>query len=315
MPNADVKENATRKPTDPTIYAAFADPHQAESAAGALIDHGVKADDISLVVSEAYKDRRGTPDDPELAYTQPTIVSGEAGATGRFDPLGNDQRVGLPPVQGANNFPVGETAEATLNPAQDDYPRSGDLDAPSTELASPPMSSAGAKALQDEGDEGLDINRPKADGIVSAREADRTIGGPVYDPESAAKRGITTTTIGDAASAAKKGVVAGLGVGAVAALAALAIPGFGMILGGGALATALAGVAASAGAGAMAGGVVGYLKDQGVPANDIPTYQKAYENGGAILSVHLDESSDRKKIEEILGKYGAAKVDRYGYVA
>lgn len=315
MPNADVKENATRKPTDPTIYAAFADPRHAESAAGALIDHGVKAEDISLVVSDAYNERRGTPDDPELSYTQPTIVSGEAGATGRFDPMGNDSRVGLPPVQGANNFPVGEDAEATLNPAQDDYPRSGDLNAPQTELASSPVSAAGTQALQDEGDEGLDINRPNAADIRTPRDADRTIGGSAYDPEVAAKRGITTTTIGDAASAAKKGVIAGLGVGALAAVAALAIPGFGMIVGGGALATALAGVAASAGAGAMAGGVVGYLKDQGVPANDIPAYQQAYENGGAILAVHLTENANRGKIEEIVNKYGAEKVDRYGYVA
>lgn len=344
-----IHEDATRKPTEPTIYAAFADAGQAESAAGALIDHGVKADDISLVVSEAYKARRGTPQDPELNYTQPTRPSGPAGGTNRFDPLGNDLHNSTPVlIQGANNGPVGETAELDLNPAQNDYPV-GSRDVP-TEFSSRPTDSKydynpgldkrdynadymadvdqenrkeaerdlarrSPDDLSKEADEGLDINRPDGSETLDAHGADRTIGPAAYDPERAAKQGVTTTTIADAASAAKKGVVAGLGVGALAAVAALTIPGFGFIVGGGALATALAGLAASAGAGAVAGGVVGYLKDQGVPANDIPKYQKAYEDGGAILSVHLGEGADRGKIEEILNKYGAERVDRYGYAA
>jgi uncharacterized membrane protein len=32
-----------------TIYAAFNDPHQAEKAAGALLDHGLRAEDLSVV--------------------------------------------------------------------------------------------------------------------------------------------------------------------------------------------------------------------------------------------------------------------------
>ena len=32
-----------------TIYAAFADPSQAEKATGALLDHGVRPEDISVV--------------------------------------------------------------------------------------------------------------------------------------------------------------------------------------------------------------------------------------------------------------------------
>jgi len=42
-----------------TIYASFADAAMAERAAGALLDHGVDEDDISLVSHEsAYRDRR-----------------------------------------------------------------------------------------------------------------------------------------------------------------------------------------------------------------------------------------------------------------
>lgn len=340
---------ATTEHHSPTIYAAFDDPHRAESAAGALLDHGVKAERISLVMNEEAQKKRGTMDDPELEYTQPTRVSGDGGSTGRFDPFNNDVRQNSPfIVQGANNFPVGEDAEIDggLNPAQNDYPNAGagtpnalssrpaadkydfnpgldkrdynrDYDA-SVERENAAESEKntvrrGIENLKPEADEGLAINRP--DHVQTVHDADRTIGPAAYEPERAAKMGVTTTTIADAASAAKKGVVAGLGVGAIAAAAALAIPGFGLVIGGGALATALAGLAASAGAGAIAGGVVGYLKDQGVPAHDIPRYQRAYEGGGAILSVQMESEAEREAIEALIRKYGAISVDRYGYAA
>ena len=345
-------ENEIKETTEhrsPAVYAAFDDPHRAESAAGALLDHGVKADRISLVMNEEARNRRSTAEDPEMQYTQPTLVSGPAGATNRFDPLGNDQRQSTPtPIQGGNNWPIGEDAEVDggLNPAQNDYPRTGSSSP--TELSSRPPNSKydfnpdldrkdynadyvadvdrenrveaerdlarrSPDNLAREGDEGLEINRPEHP--HTTHEADRTVGPAAYEPERAAKHGVTTTTIGDAASAAKKGVVAGLGFGALAAVAALAVPGFGLVIGGGALATALAGLAASAAGGAVAGGVVGYLKDQGVPANDIPRYQRAYEGGGAILAVQLEDEGERESIEAILHKYGAHSVDRYGYAA
>ncbi|MEZ0325592.1 MAG: hypothetical protein ACAH95_06780, partial [Fimbriimonas sp.] len=166
--------------------------------------------------------------------------------------------------------------------------------------------------LRNEPDEGLDVNRFDGD---ETRDSDRTIGPRSYDPERAAKTGISTTTIEDAGEAAKKGALFGLGVGAFAAVTALAVPGFGLVLGGGALAIASAALAASAGAGAVAGGVVGYLKDQGVPAHDIPHYQRAVEAGGAILSVHLAETEDRAVIEQLMRKYGAHATNDYGYAA
>jgi hypothetical protein len=340
---------ATTEHHSPAIYAAFDDPHRAESAAGALIDHGVKADRISLVMNEEAQSKRGTVEDPELQYSHPTRVSGEAGSTGRFDPFGNDVRQNSPVVlQGANNFPIGEDAEVDggLNPAQNDYPHA-EVGTPNALSSRPPADKydfnpgldkrdynadydasvdrenaaeaeknkvrRGVENLQPEEDEGLDVNRP--DHPRNAHEADRTIGPAAYEPERAAKMGVTTTTIADAASAAKTGVVAGLGVGALAAIAALAVPGVGLVIGGGALATALAGLAASAGAGAIAGGVVGYLKDQGVPAHDIPRYQRAYEGGGAILSVQMESEAERDAIEALIRKYGATSVDRYGYAA
>ena len=327
-----------------TLYAAFADAAHAESAAGALLDHGVAAKDISLVLNEEAKKRVAGYEDAATMGSQPTIPSGAAGATGTFDPLGNDLRGAVPPIPGGNMFPIGETAEvnADLNPAQNDYPRTGS-DSP-TELSSRPPNSKydwnpdldkkaynadyerpNSEKMDDEIRLEGDRDRARVDPASFAKENDEGMAasseGHVadvrdagYDAERAAKAGVTTTTVQDAAKGAAKGVGFGLGVGALAAVASIAIPGFGLVLGGGALAAAVAGLAATAGAGAVAGGVVGYLKDQGVPADQIPAYQKAYEDGGAILSV-IVEGTDTSTVEGLLAKYGATSVRHFGYAA
>ncbi|AIE86764.1 hypothetical protein [Fimbriimonas ginsengisoli] len=329
-------EDATRKPTSPIIYAAFADPASAEQAAERLVEKGVLAEDISLVVNHKA-DENKTLDDRELSYSQPTIVSGPAGATGRFDPLGNDLRISTPtPIQGGNLFPVGESAQMNLNPAQNDYPMAEE--GSPTALSSRPSSARSdfnadldkreynAAYKNDVERENLEEARRNLE-AESDSEAVSTPNRPtpVHDATTSAAaeatsdraddHGIHATTIPGAADAAKKGVVAGLGVGALAAASAIFVPAVGLILGGGALALALAGLAAASSTGAVSGGVVTYLKDHGVPANDIPRYQKAYEDGGAIICVELHENSDKGMIEDTLNQFGAIKVDRYGYAA
>jgi hypothetical protein len=286
---------------------------------------GSKRTGISLVMNEAAKAQREAEEGP-LEYSHPSIVSGPAGATNRFDPMGNDIRVSTPPtVEGANNWPIGEDAQVDggLNPAQNDYPEGRIHDAASVS-SRPPNAKSDFNPDLDKRSYNADYREDVArenevesqkqmenapllseDSPADPKTAD-------YDAERAAKEGVTTTTIEDAASAAKKGVVIGLGVGAFAAVAALALPGFGLVLGGGALATALAGVAASTAGGAMASGVVGYLKDQGVPAPHIPRYQSAYEGGGALVSVELADPDRQSEIEDVLTKYGATDVERYG---
>lgn len=246
------------------------------------MDHGIPADRITLLMSESAKERM-------TQISQPTLLSGSAGATNRFDPLGNDIRQSTPfPIQGGNNFPVGETAEVK------DYQEGSPVDGRPIEELDPNPYHHDYRMEQEPG------------------QSKRVTSDASYDPEPAAKHGLTTTTLGDAASAAKFGVAAGLGVGALAAVAALTLPGIGIVIGGGALATALAGIAASAGAGAFAGGVVGYLKDQGVPGSDIHCYQSAYDAHGALLSVQTESESEATKVEVLLAKYLAQNVKRYG---
>ncbi len=282
-----------------TVYAVFGEPGRAESAAGALLDHGVQPSEISLVVSEEYGRRRGTVDDPELSYTVPTIVAGPIGRTDRFDPLGNDLR---------NSGEIGVMAGEA---------------GPRSEVKPPSQNGADQKDFDP-----LELNEaytPEAKRRLETDQADSIepplkgdpseVGLPSYDFEQAAKRGITITTAHDAAIGAAKGVGIGLGIGSLAAIAAITVPGFGLIVGGGALAIALAGIAATAGAGAVAGGVYGFLRDQGMPADEIPAFQSAYEKGGAILTVQLTGRIPRDEIEGILRKYEAGLVVRYGYVA
>ena len=127
------------------------------------------------------------------------------------------------------------------------------------------------------------------------------------------KEGITTTTPQDAGAGAIKGAEIGLGVGAVAALASLLVPGVGIVIGGGALAIALAGAAGVTAAGAAAGGVAGYLGDQGAPQADVKEYHTTYENGGAVLSIHIPSGKiDQTEAEAILAKYHAGMVRIYG---
>jgi len=188
-----------------TLYAAFSDASMAERAAGALLDYGVRKEDVSLVASETYAQTRG----------------------------------------------------AHLTDDVEDY------------------------------DE-------------------------VKDPVATARRGISTTTGGDAASGAEKGAAIGAGLGVLAGIASLVVPGFGLVLGGGALATALMGAAGATAAGAVAGGATGYLKDQGVPDEAAQNYNRTLTQGGAVIAVRLPSGKvDRAAAEGVISKYQATHVGAY----
>lgn len=138
------------------------------------------------------------------------------------------------------------------------------------------------------------------------------------DPDAAeqsAKKGITTTTTGDATSGAVKGAGIGLGVGTLAALASLAIPGVGLVIGGGALATAIAGALGATAAGAVSGGAFGYLKDQGVDPEVARRFAADLDANGAAVTVDLlSEDMAEAEVEDVLRKYGARNVHLQGAV-
>ena len=276
----------------PTLYASFTDPNFAEKAAGALLDHGVNAEDISIVVHPTAEQRFQGPSGP--GYEGASSIMYDTGTGGgAWDPLNNKLK--------SDSQGTGGVVGLTTDPMVDEYMDKRKREADSANASA---STATAAAPNHEGDVG--VEPPK---VAPTHEKDRVSS---YDIDHAAKAGVTTTTLADAESGAATGAEIGLGLGTLAALAAITVPGFGLVVGGGALATALAGMAASAGAGAIAGGVTGFLKDQGVPTEVIPHLVEGYEKGGAILAVTIrDEGVDQNKAQALLHKYGASKVGTY----
>lgn len=60
-----------------TLYASFSTTSDAERAAGALLDHGVRQEDISFVANESYRQPASSVDSPQgvVTYSDPTDVS------------------------------------------------------------------------------------------------------------------------------------------------------------------------------------------------------------------------------------------------
>jgi hypothetical protein len=258
-----------------TLYATFADASLAEKAAGALLDHGVRNEDISVISRERTDDYETNAEKRDYTTHTATVEERRTGYAGTAvaEPAN---------AAGDANYRAGQ-AGANYEGAAD---RDWDRDANRTWTDDPDR----------------DSNTTVIDHTTG--EGDKT--------EHAAKQGISTTTPGDAAAGAAKGAGIGLGVGILAALASIAIPGFGLVIGGGALATAIAGAAGATAAGAIAGGVHGYLKDQGVPDHVAMDYNRAYEHGSAILAVTVPSGEvDEATAREILAKYGAGNVNTY----
>ncbi len=249
----------------------------AEKAAGALLDFGVRQEDLSVVANDQYGQTRES-------YTTQTTDPNITGATGAYGTEGT----------AAGYDTTGSVAGR--NVAVYDNPGSG-------------LGTAGV------GMTGLGTGFGAAPVAGDMNPLDQ--GGPDTaaahgDVETAAKHGISTTTPEDAGEGAVKGTGIGLGVGILASLAALTIPGVGLVLGGGALAAALGATALTAGAGAIAGGATGYLKEQGIPAEAADRYHTAVTGGGAVLSLNIPSGKvDQATATEVLSKYGAADVNAY----
>jgi len=262
-----------------TIYAAFNDAALAEKAAGALLDNGVRAEDISVVRQHGM----------DGGVTSTTYGTAETTTIG--------------------------TTDMDMNRSSDYTTTQMNIDNPggySGGQAISDISSADANSgYVDTSDRINSVNDPDYQANVEDRED--------KDWESSAKKGISTTTGADAGSGAMKGAAIGLGVGALAALASIFVPGVGLVMGGGALAAALGAAAGTTAAGAAAGAVTGYLKDQGVDAQVAADYDAAVKNGGALLAVTVPSNDiDEGRVQEILSKYGAANVNSYvsrGYMA
>lgn len=252
------------------LYAIFDETANADRAAGALLDYGLRDEDISLVRTGSEAELRSW-------------------ATHRLQAMGPPQ-----------NFTGAEF--------HSDENRAGS-DCTNLDIANMPVDIVHGQFL-DKVDLTMQevlrdphlaaAERMSQSAYAETRAEDHE--------ELPAKNGISITTGSDAAAGAIKGAEWGLGVGVISALAALFIPGFGLILGGGALAGAVAGAVASAGAGAAAGAVTGYLKDQGMEET-VARHYGAVAAEGALLEVTLPSGDvTEETARDVLRKYGASNI-------
>ncbi len=283
------------------LYASFADASLAEKAAGALLDYGVKQQDISIVAHEDH------------AATRETMYSTDGGATpaagyGAAGTAGYGTATGMAAGLGSGLAETGDRIAGTTTGAFGAEGAAAGYETAANARADAGTSTAQVYDNPTATPVGNDLNPMDQGGPDSAVSH-------AHDPEAvdnAAKHGISTTTPEDAGEGAVKGTGIGLGVGILASIAALAVPGFGLVLGGGALAAALGATALTAGAGAIAGGATGYLKDQGVPADAAERYHGVVTAGGAVLSVAIPSGDvDQATASAVLSKYGASDVNAY----
>ena len=108
---------------------------------------------------------------------------------------------------------------------------------------------------------------------------------------------------------ATTGGVTGMGAGAVlgwlAGIGTLAIPGVGPFIAAGPIMAALGGAAL----GGAAGGIIGALVGMGIPEYEAKRYDGKIREGGALISVHTDNSDREKVVKDIFKKAGAEDIN------
>jgi hypothetical protein len=115
---------------------------------------------------------------------------------------------------------------------------------------------------------------------------------------------------------APEGATAGAGTGALlggtlgwlAGIGSLAIPGLGPFIAAGPIMAALSGAAV----GGTVGGLTGALIGMGVPELEAKRYEGKIKEGNILISVHTDDSTERKTATDILKREGAHDVSSTG---
>ncbi|HEY0760365.1 MAG TPA: general stress protein [Acidisarcina sp.] len=115
---------------------------------------------------------------------------------------------------------------------------------------------------------------------------------------------------------APEGTATGVGIGGtvggtlglLAGIGALAIPGVGPLIAAGPIMGALAGL----GVGGAVGGLVGALVGMGIPEYEAKRYEGRVKDGGILVSVHCESSSEISRAKEVLKASGGEDVASSG---
>jgi hypothetical protein len=112
---------------------------------------------------------------------------------------------------------------------------------------------------------------------------------------------------GAAAGVVAGGVTAGV-LGWLAGIGSLAIPGVGPLIAAGPIMAALSGAAAGGAVGGMAGALVGF----GIPEYEAKQFEGKVKNGNILISVHTEDSKQRKIAREIFDHAHASDISYTG---
>jgi hypothetical protein len=104
-----------------------------------------------------------------------------------------------------------------------------------------------------------------------------------------------------AAAGAGTGGVLGGALGWLVGIGTLAIPGLGPFIAAGPIMAALSGAAA----GAALGGLTGALIGLGIPEYEAKRYEGKIKEGNILISVHTEDSTERKRAKDIFERAGA----------
>lgn len=107
-----------------------------------------------------------------------------------------------------------------------------------------------------------------------------------------------------AATGAGAGGVLGGALGWLVGIGSLAIPGIGPFIAAGPIMAALSGAAV----GAAVGGLTGTLVGLGIPEYEAKRYEGKVQKGGILISIHTEDSEERKNAKEILETSGAEDI-------
>lgn len=111
-----------------------------------------------------------------------------------------------------------------------------------------------------------------------------------------------------AATGAGAGGILGGALGWLIGIGSLAIPGIGPFIAAGPIMAALSGAAV----GAAVGGLTGTLIGLGIPEYEAKRYEGKVQKGGILISIHTEDSEERKKAKEILESSGAEDISSTG---
>jgi hypothetical protein len=309
-----------------TIYAIFNTERDAERAAGALMDHGVKAADVSFIIPEAIQPAHTayhganipTGPDSSTSYNAPASYHAAAPADIPTPDPAVSQTPILPPLARDRNIIGQVPTKVTSRPGY----RYNALGAaiPDPIPMNPPARLGAAPAIPEPafasttaaGGRTYASRIPTLAGDTPLDVVEANHGPHIIDntrEQAHAARGISTTTARDAEKGASEGAAVGLGLGLVLGLATVAIPGVGLVAGAGAL---IAGLTAATGiAGAVAGGAYGFLNDMDLPPRYKRQLQDHLQSGGPVLTIGVTADVAPAEIIRILEKYGATSVQAF----